>query len=446
MYETRPVCLFLGGDAILRSRSIKKGRPFLPGATNTGRTHPPIYYQYSSWAARKQPGGKMDLFDRSAFFATHYPVDWTRQVLALAILRQGAQKLLSQYTATPLQTAQVDRSMYWSPSTYHRYYRRPLVGVAAEAADTIPCLFADIDWHDSTEPPPYWGEVYVQLLDADLTPTLLVQTPRGLHLYWYLQEPLRMRWERSSQGVWAPMAGAQKGLAWWRDTSFALHRRLISLGLPADTSAAGTPARLLRTPHPWTVRHWDSSTLWTLDAVAKRCEEHRMTKRYAITPGRRVALDQGVEQGQRNDHCWRLALRLAAEYREAPEAGWRQLSEWCSRCTPAYPEREARPVWAWAVRRTAEGRAYVYRSPSERTREAQGRYAARIYRSRTDEAIAGAVAQLQAQGIADPWSTPGALKVIAGMAGISYRTVKGKKKQIEEKKSLTEATKGANQT
>ena len=45
--------------------------------------------------------------------------------------------------------------------------------------------------------------------------------------------------------------------------------------------------------------------------------------------------------------CWRLALRLAAVYREDLAAGWRQLAAWCGRCTPPYPEREAREVWKW---------------------------------------------------------------------------------------------------
>lgn len=377
-------------------------------------------------------------FDRTAFFATHYPVDWSRQIIALAVLRQGAQRFLSQYTATPLQAPQVERSDYWSPSTYHKMFLRPLEGVAADYTDTVPALFADLDWHGS-EAAPYWGEVYLELLDADLLPTLLVKSPRGIHLYWYLRDPLCMRWEKSKTGVWAPMKGAQKGLAWWRDVSFSLHRRLISLGLPADTAAAGSPARLLRTPHPWNVCHWDPSTVWTLDELADRTESFKMTKSYAISPGLRVALDEGVEQGERNAHCWRLALRLAAVYREDLAAGWRQLAAWCGRCTPPYPEREAREVWKWAVKRIGEGRAYIYRGPSERSRSEQGRYAARIYRSHTDEALATAVAKLQEQGVADPWSVPGGLRSIATLANIPYRTVQRRKAEMLEKISLTEA-------
>lgn len=388
-------------------------------------------------------------FDRSTFFAAHYrQVDWSRQVLALAILRQGAQRLLSQYMATPLQAAQVEKSAYWSPSTYHKFYRHPLEGIASDCVDTVPCFFADIDWHDSTDSTkkPRWDDVYIELLFEGLSPTLLVQTPRGVHVYWYLERPIQMRWEKSSSGVWAPMRGAQKGLAWWRDISFALHRLLISLGLPADTSAAGTPARLLRTPQPWSVRHWDPEALWSLDKLDERTQKYKVTKRYTLSPGRKIALDEGVEEGERNKFCWQLAARLAAEYKGCTEAGWRLLSDWCARCTPPYPLREARSVWNWAIKQVNEGRAYIYRGPSERSRTAQGKYAARIYRSRTDEALASAVAALQEQGIADPWNTPGALKVMADMAGINYRTILRRKTAIEEKERLFQSIKCDNQT
>ncbi len=398
-----------------------------------------------------------------------YAVDWTRQVLALAALRalippeyhaiqddterrrtisawyRTAQTRsmdrderkewfrFSPYTAVPSQTALIARAAYWSPSTYHRLYKHPIGGVDAGYVDTIPCLFADLDYTPGPSGRirrPYWGDIYLQLLDADLTPTMIVDTPRGYHLYWYLDEALRMRWEKNEYGTWRPMPGAVAGLAWWRDVSFGLHRRLIALGIPADTAGAGTPARLLRMPHRDQKRrdaggwchHYDPETRWTLDALNKRIEEHKMKRTIVIPGGRRVSLAEGVDEGERNSTCWRLALSLASEYRRTPESGWRALAEWCGRCSPAYPEAEARPVWRWALRRIERGDVYVYKyETGERTRREQGPYAAKMYRSKTDEKIAVAVAALQAEGVPDPWQYP---RVLAKKSGIPERTIR----------------------
>lgn len=355
----------------------------------------------------------------------HYQnTNWKRQLLALAIIRGRG---LSQYMTTPSDRTGVAKAHYWSPSTYHRLFQIPLRTIDVSRVDTIPCVFVDVDYTLKT---PHWGEVYVSLLDADLMPTLIVRTPHGLHLYWYLEKPLVMRWQKDESGIWGPRPEAEKALTWWRDISFSLHRRLIAMGIPADTAGAGSPARLLRIPTPDTICHWDPDTLWTLQGLSDRLESYRLAKSYVISPGKRVNLSEGVNEGERNDICWRLALVLAHEFKHGPEAGWKALLEWCSRCTPAYPVAEARSVWQWAVRKIARGEGVVYRARTgERTREEQGQYAARVYRSKADEAIARAEATLRADGI-DPWAVHGGLKMIARLSGVSYRTVLRRKDNI----------------
>lgn len=378
-------------------------------------------------------------FSFQSFTAQHYTrVDWSRQLLALATARatQEAGRVFSQYMSTPYQDQAIARAHYWCPSTYHRLYRKPLQGIDAQYVDVVPALFADVDYHRTK---PYYGEIFLSLLEADLTPTLMVESPHGYHMYWYLREPLAMRWvQQQKRGVWTPHPGAMRGLEWWRDVSFALHRRLIAMEIPADTSGAGTPARLLRMPTSSTVRHWDPDTTWTLDLINRRIEEYKLKKCYVVGLRRKVSLDEGLPEGERNQGCYHLALALAQEYKNNPESGWRALAGWCGRCTPAYPQAEAGAVWKWAVRKVLSGKAIGFRwETGERTREQQGPYARKIVQAKIDEKIASAVATMQAEGIADPWGVRGGVKRIAELAGIPYRTVSAKKKKILEKKYLT---------
>ena len=350
---------------------------------------------------------------------SHYDsIQWKRQLLALAIIRGRG---LSQYMTTPGDSSGIAKAHYWSPSTYHRLFQVPLRTIDASRVDIIPAVFVDVDY---TLQAPHWGEVYVSLLDADLTPTLMVRTPHGLHLYWYLQVPLVMRWCKDESGIWGPRPEAEKALTWWRDISFALHRRLIAMGIPADTAGAGSPARLLRIPTPETICHWDPDTLWTLQALSDRLESYRLVKSYTISPGRKINLNEGVPEGTRNDTCWRLALVLAQEYKRCPDAGWRALLEWCSRCTPAYPVQEASSIWKWALRKIQRGDGIVYRArTSERTRKEQGQYAGHMNKMKTDEAIARALVQLQSEGFSNPWEMYGGMKRLAELSGVSLSTI-----------------------
>lgn len=404
-----------------------------------------------------------------AVLKDRYSVDWTRQILALGVLRpllppavrETADALIrarlfaewtreaeaaprasrskyfrfAQITATPEHESVLNRAAYWSPTTFHRLYGRPVHGMDAGFADTVPCLFADIDYR---EKPPYWGQVYLDLLEAGLEPTMLVTTPRGFHAYWYLEEPIRIRWEREG-GLWRPLHGAVKALAWWRDVSFALHRRLIAMGIPADTAGAGTPARLLRFPHRDETRrekggyaeHYDPSRLWTLDDLNSRIADWKLTRRLSVPmSGRRLSLSEGAEEGERNGACWRLALVLASEHSKAPEAGLRSLLHWAARCTPPYPESEVRHVWAWAVRKVERGEAFSYACrPSERSRKEQGKYARQIVKSKVDEAITAAVAEMRAEGVDDPWKH---VMAIVKKSGIPERTVRRRKTELKQ--------------
>lgn len=375
---------------------------------------------------------------------------WYRTAQLRSMDREGRKNYFrfNQYAATPEQTSAVLRAAYWSPTTYHRYFKYPLSTLDAGKIDTVPCIFVDCDYmpgpSGQIRRPPA-EDVLCRLFDADLLPTMLVDTPRGYHIYYYLQEPLVMRWEKTGFDSWRPMPGAVRGLDFWRDVSFALHRRLLALGIPADTAGAAAPARLLRMPHRderkrtaggW-CHHYESERRFTLDELNKTVEEYKMRRTLTIGGGRKISLSEGVEEGERNSVCWKLAQILASEYRRTPEAGWRALAAWCGRCSPAYPEAEARPVWRWALRAALAGRVATYKwETGERSRKEQGPYARKIVKNKIDEAVSAAVAAMQAEGISDPWAIRGGVKAIAERSGIPYRTIKRRKKDFTEKISV----------
>ena len=359
---------------------------------------------------------------------THYQnVDWKRQLLALAIIRGRG---LSQYLARPQDPAAL-RAHYWSPTTQHRFYSCSFNSLAADRVDTLPCLFADVDY-PSRESRPAWGEVYVSLLDEGLPPTLIIETPnRGFHLYWYLKRPLIARYERDENGVWGLRKGAEKGLAWWRDLSFMLHRRLIALGIPADTAGAGSPARLLRFPREENVRYWHSPALYEMQQLTDQLESWRLSRALSLGSGRMVSLE-GAPEGERNSHCWKLALPLAAEYK-GEEQGLRILLDWAGRCDPPYSQGETLYVWRWAVRKVLAGEGFVYKKRTgERTRKEQGPYAGKMNKLSTDEKIAAAIAEMQANGWKDPFNEWGGMKELSRLSGVTTRTLSQKAKQYRE--------------
>lgn len=362
--------------------------------------------------------------------ANHYnSVDWKRQFLIFGTLANIG---ISQYSSSPAQTklwTGAEEAATWTtPSTFHRLFTRRNAFIDSGTVDTIPALFVDIDYPAEK---PYFGEVFLSLLELDLSPTLLVETPHGYHAWYFLDAPLVMRWTKTDSGIWAPLPGAAKALAYWKDVSRGLCRRLIIAGIPADPAAAGSPARLMRKPTAENVRMYDEHNLWTLDQISKRIEAAKIQRISVPLHGRRVGVFGGVAEGERNAACWRLALGLAASFPGAEvETGKRALLEFAARCTPPYPEREALAVWKWAARLAAEGRIFSefsYTAP-ERSRQEQGPYARKIHSLAIDAKIDAAIERMIAAGVADPWEHPRAL---AREAAIPEKTIQRRKKNLK---------------
>lgn len=65
----------------------------------------------------------------------------------------------------------------------------------SENLTNINCFFADIDYPNKIDRTPeavkiYKNELLMELYDADLVPTYIVETKNGLHVYWVLQAPI----------------------------------------------------------------------------------------------------------------------------------------------------------------------------------------------------------------------------------------------------------------
>lgn len=375
------------------------------------------------------PKIKGDAILYNQILANHYAVNWKKQVL---IFGRIVNEYFRQFATVPGATTwdKTKYATYASPCTYHKLFRKRTNTIFYENLDTIPCFFADIDYH-GPKTKPYHGELYIDLLENGLQPTLFLETPRGFQLFYYLRSPLIMRWE-NIDGTWKLREEAYKARKWWNDISIALSRKIISIGYPADTGAILSPARLMRKPTDENVRHYDENCLYTMDSLNDAVESWKNTKILSWPGMRKLLIDSwnGVEEGQRNNIGSRIAMGLAYENQQTPEAGQRVFFQWCGRCTPPYPENEARYVWASAMRKALRGEICLLPRESERTWAEQGPYAAKIYRTRTDEKIAAAVLELQAEGIQDPWKN---LNLIARRAGISYKTIWKRSKDFESK-------------
>ena len=376
----------------------------------------------------------------STILENHYAVDWRRQLLAFAYLRDCA---LRQFTTSPALDGwpQHEKAEYMSPTTYHRFFSLSNPGLDADRVDMIPAIFADIDYRWPEERP-HWGEIHLTLLELGIPATLIVQTPnKGFHLWWFLKQPLRTIWKpvetiarragEEARPLWAPTPAAVRALSWWRSVSHAVHHALISRGIPADTIGAGTPARLLRVPNDANTRYYDPANTWTMQQLTDTLEGYFLTKRLQVCNSKlALAYAEGAPEGVRNATATRLALLLAAQHLHTPEAGVRALYAWCDRCTPPYPHREALSVWRWALRRAEAGEVFAYAAPrvSERTRSEQGRYMRAQVSAAIREKIAAAIVDLQ-QGGVDPFARGGA-RLIAAKADIPLLTVRKHLKDI----------------
>ena len=366
----------------------------------------------------------------SNYLNLFYRVNWEYQRLVFARVVNGS---LLQYSSTPNHKgweAAIEGAQYVAPSTFHQFYSsaRNTQKALVSDVDNVPWLFMDIDWHDSRKPDAACGDLLEACMELGLPPTMVNNTPRGLHVFWALKAPIYIAWEQApGTGIWRPRPGAMKALAWWRSCSYTLCRALYNFGLPVDPVVAGQPARLMRIPTPETVLWSAEQYRYDLQAFEDRLEGYKLQTRRSNILGREVttltsALEglQGAKQGQRNEMCWKLSIVALDQTEGHPEAAWRMVSEWARRCSPPYSQREAHNTFKSVARHYEDRRFYVTRKASlGMTREGNAKRVAQIKQSRALEAILEAADKLIAEGI-NPIENKTRL---AQIAGVSRRSI-----------------------
>lgn len=372
-----------------------------------------------------------------AFVAAYYgAVSWEYQRLVFALKNAGG---IVQFSSNPKIKGfkkAVEVADYMAPSTFHQFKApsRRSHTIKAQELDMVPFLFMDIDYHDTNKPKPdsAVGDVLsAAISELDLPPSLVLDTPRGVHVYWALQDPIYIAWEMApGTGEWRPKEQALKALNWWRSCSYALCRALFSFDLPADPAVAGQPARLMRMPTPENVVWEAPQYRYSLQELTDKLEQYMAAPReYKLSALREaVAFDgplwafPGVPEGERNSTCWKLCIALLDELEGNEKAAWRIIAGWAKRCTPPYPEREARQTFESILRGYKTRSVYVKRKFCKSTglsRQENAKRVAKIKQTIALETVIRAASEIQAEGI-NPIQN---ITYLARVAGVSRNTV-----------------------
>jgi hypothetical protein len=399
----------------------------------------------------------------STILHRHYPnVDWTRQQIVLGVLgarinevaavasrRRGEPRSqiiddgFVRHTPVWPNCAWWGRALrmadLWCPSTMHRMFCLPNRVADSSHVDTIPCLTADLDYPSQV---PHEGSVFLQLSDLGIPPTIMVRSPRrGYHLFWYLRDPLVMRWERAEgTGVWRLSNGAAQGLAWWRDISFRLHAGLVYNDIPADPTGAGNAARMMRRPRGGNVVGvWPKE--YTLDEMTTRLDPYRALGHKRCTVGgmefstiiSELVQMPGAEEGQRDQVGYRFAMAVVAATAGNEILARRICYAWAARCVPQWSQREMEYCVRYALRLHREKRLFFWGRKSMPSchsglnRSDAARRTHRIRRIRSNDAIAGAISEMVQEGIPEPIRR---VSEVARRAGVDRKTVTRYRKEI----------------
>lgn len=186
----------------------------------------------------------------------------------------------------------------------------------------LPLLFADLDFHGSTE-----GDTRARLTAFPFPPTMTVATGGGLHGWWLLKDPLDLATE-------APRAKT-------------LLRRLAQ-HLAADRLAA-EPARVLRLPHTYNFKFTPPRlvAVETFDPFARFTvlELDDFLPSVAADPSSPGSLgDDRIPTGQRNATLTRIAgaMRRHGASEAAMIAALAIVN--AERCAPPLPEADVRRI------------------------------------------------------------------------------------------------------
>ena len=187
---------------------------------------------------------------------------------------------------------------------------------------SLPALFADIDFKDSTE-----DEARRRLARFGLKPNVLVQSGGGLQSWWLLKEPLDLQHE----------AGRAKSLL-----------RRLAVSLNADMAAA-EPARILRLPSTFNFKYTPHRPVWIESFDASRrfnlCDFDDLLPEElhdtGVLPG---PVSEVIGPGRRNTHLTSLGGTMRNRGMAESSIAVALLAENESHCRPPLPDEEVRRI------------------------------------------------------------------------------------------------------
>lgn len=200
-------------------------------------------------------------------------------------------------------------------------------------------------------------EAFSRVADADLMPSRIVRTPHGAHVWYNLDENIKII--RTNNLLNPVAAGSMMLWAWAQSLLVALTKVLG--GDPASTS----PCAYRRYPRKDAI-HYESDTTWTLArlsqhrAIAGLLEGQNRQTDAASEDLRTVLRDlarygDGVfarhyytPEGGRNSVCWKLAICAVILSGGDLGKAWAYLRPWADSC--GYSEAECQYCLQWARR------------------------------------------------------------------------------------------------
>ncbi|MDA1305470.1 MAG: phage/plasmid primase, P4 family [Nitrospirae bacterium] len=167
-----------------------------------------------------------------------------------------------------------------------------------ENCQDLGALFMDLDFKDEPE-----ERARKRLREFSLTPSILIQSGGGLHVYWLLNEPLHLQ----------DQADCQQAMSYLRRLAIHLHGDL----------AAAEPARILRVPgttnfkytppRPVAIEVFEPSRIYDLTDFDEWLPEESLANSNGTHAGFFTNGNEKIEEGRRNTTLYKRARSLKAQ-------------------------------------------------------------------------------------------------------------------------------------
>ena len=275
-----------------------------------------------------------------------------RNELLHALHPSGYRELRALCDGTPPFTRKVDAADLGRVDEFvDRHRERDIyVGVATRAYGkggqlkdclALHALFADLDFKDFLSE----ADARAKLEHFALPPSGVVATGGGLHLYWFLTEPLHLE-----------NGGAR----------YAKHLlRALAEVLGADLTSA-EPARILRLPDTFNYKYTpprrvvidtlDVGQRYSLDSLqacllpvpddppARESVSHQLTRetRMQLARGYLASQPAAHERQRGDDRTYKICCAVAIDHDLNEDDTFAVLKEWSARCTPPWREGDLR--------------------------------------------------------------------------------------------------------